>query len=672
MGLSLLNTTDFGPKHQKLCDIYSGGSDMDIYMILTSGAVKFEIDGSTINPEFYSSNGLNRHLGDVEDRTISVYKGASSGGKSITTFNASSEDIVGVLDISSLVGLDSLAITNCADISTIIFPSYSRGYSSQIYLGSNTNLQGTLDLSGLSNLGGTVQIFGNSNLEEVKFGSLDNPDASIVDLSLRQNNLIGTLDISSLTTISGNVWIYDNPNLTNIIWPSTTNEVDNVSIYQNNLSIVDISSLKFSTSTLCTFNANNNSNATKLIFPETSANWTNITAYNNNYDEIVNLTGLTGDIAAITLRLNNLSGNFVLADSSAPITTFNISSNNFNSIDVSNRFFNNTNFNVSNNHICSQLILPDSSCVFSGFYAGFLSLSGLFDISNHYFTGTFNMYDNDISTLLWDPDKMVDLVELVLYSNYNLSGVLDVSNMINLTSIKLANCSNITSLLLPSGNAMSTFDVGGINLYEDTLDISMWTKINKLSIGGNDVSTILWPSDLSAEDLLQISVPNCNFSVIDVSMFNQISGALYLYNNPNLTTIRLPELGTKAGSYCYFRVENCNLQGTLDLSTFRDGYYSFDGYGNSLLENVIWPSSMAKPFGVARWHDCSLNQTSVDGLLSLLSNFYSSTSPTLNLNVSLGGGNNATPTDGSLNVDISTLEYYFGLAGKTLTITYNP
>ena len=101
MGLNQLNITNFGPKNQKICDIFTTGSDIIINMSMTSGLVKFEIDGSTINPEFYS---LLKKFGTITGTPVLLNTSFNIQGQPIIE---SPEDAIRCLYST---GLDALAL----------------------------------------------------------------------------------------------------------------------------------------------------------------------------------------------------------------------------------------------------------------------------------------------------------------------------------------------------------------------------------------------------------------------------------------------------------------------------------------------------------------------------------------------------------------------------------
>jgi len=666
MGLSFLNTA-LRPANEKLYDLYLNGSDIAYSQTLTSGLVKIIIDGSTINPEFYTTGGINRHLGDVEDRTLSVYKGSSSGAKSITYFSASFEDIMGVLDISSLVGLEELYIINSPDISALIFPSSSRAFTNDITL-QDINSVKSIDLSGLTNLGGNINIFLNDSLEEIKFPGLVDPDKEITSLGLRNNNLQGTLDISSLITVRGAITINQNPGLQNIIWPPSSGPITSLQFYQNGLlGTLDISGLSFSTASPCSLHVANNYVATGLLLPESSAYFTALTCYNCDFEGEIDLRPITGNVDDISFQQNRITS-FLMADSSYPIYSFNLSSNQLTALDVSNRMFTNSNFFANGNTSCTLFVLPDASCSFRNFNISRMAIPGVLDVSQHYFAGQFNIYQNNVTGLVWDIDKMSGVTSINLSSNSGITGVIDVSSLSGLTTLDLG-ITNIDGLLLPPNIDFTTLDLAQTPYLHGTLDISLLKSISNLDIANTDVSVILWPPDVSSKTLV-FNGYGCNFSgTLDVSMFKNI-GSFSVQGNSNLNYIVFPEPDEVFTGYGGFRAENCDLLGPLDLSILSYAYYYLMGSDNNSLAEVIWPV-FQRPFGFVQWHNCSLNQQTVDGLLSNLADFYSVNIPGFNMTIYLQGGSNAVPTDGSLNVDISTLEYEFAQAGKTLTLTYN-
>lgn len=668
MGINLLNTTDFGPKNEKLFEVQFTDTDPNIAWNLISGFVKCDF-GDARPGEFYSNNGINTSFVDSSLKILTVHKGASSGPRGFTYFYSYNNDLsTGTLDVSSLTYLESFSVRN-SNLTNIIFTDYS---TTPLVLGvGDNNLTGTIDLSGLKHLKDILSLNDNPNLTQIIFPTSIEGAEPITNLNFQDCDIEGILDISGLTNWSGMLNGINNTDCSGILFPDTSADITRLDLWQMGLTSIDLSAL---TGLRDSINLTNNYTLRSLILPETSAYFSLLNVRSGDLQGEYDLRHVSGSISSFDWGSNDITS-MLMADCSFPFTSFNLSSNDLSTLDVSNRMFNGL-FNVRANSLLTHVTLPDASCQFTQLDFGYNSnfngntaTLGVFDVSNHYISYSINLTSCDISILSWDLDKCQDLQYLYL-SNTKLHGMIDVSSLTGLRTLDLGNYipSGITGLLLPPDASISTLDLVHTDIYHGTMDISMLSSVEYLRISYCDVSTIVWPTNCSSLTLKAFEGYNCNFSGnFDISNFYRLGGTFQCYNN-NITSFTFPDVSMSvAGS---IRLLNNNLSGTLDISTLVKANYYLDGNDNTNLENVLWPV-FEQPLALIRWNDCSLNQTTVDGLLSNLSTYFTDNSPVYNLTVSLQGGNNAVPTDGSLNVDISTLEYIFGNTSRTLTITYN-
>jgi hypothetical protein len=671
MGLNLLNTTDFGPKNEKLFDVQFTDTDINLVWDLVSGLAKYNF-GDARPGEFYSENGFNTSFADSSLKTLSVYKGASSGPRGFKYFYLYNEDLsTGTLDVSSLTHLEFFSV-QYSNLTNIIFADHS---TTPLALNiGNNNLTGTIDLSGLKNLKDNLQLNDNPNLTQVIFPtSIENAEP-LTYIYLRDSDIQGILDISGLTNWRGTLNAVNNRDCSGILFPDTSADVTSLDLWQMGLTSIDLSGL---TGLRSYVSLSNNYTMQSIILPETSAYFSTIVVRSCDLQGEQDLRHLTGNIQSMDWGSNNITS-LLLADCSFPFTTFNFSSNDLVTVDVSNRMFNGI-FSLRSNPTLTHVTLPDASCQFSqldfGYnsqFTGNTSTPGVLDVSQHHISYSITLTACDVSVLLFDTDKCQDLQSLYL-DNTKLHGTLDVSSLTNLRTLDIGKNTTtgpFTELLLPPGAPLSTLDIVYSDIYHGTMDISMLSTIEYLRINYCDVSVILWPADVSSSPLRTFEGYECNFSGnFDISNFYSLGGAFQCYNN-NITSFTFPDASMSGGGS--IRIQNNNLIGALDLSSLVKANYYFDGNNNLNLENVLWPV-FEHPLSYVRWNDCSLNQTTVDGLLSNIvanyTDFYPT--PSYNLTISLHGGNNAPPTDGSMNVDISTLEYIFGQSTKNLILTYN-
>lgn len=657
MGLNLLNTTDMGPKNEVLFGFDFEDTGINTQLQLTSGLVKCDVSGNV----FYTSSYINGSFGDASIRSAIVYKGASSGSKSIKYIYSYNDNLVGILDVSGLVDCTNYTFRN-SSIENIIFPN-THTEITRLDL-RNNNLQGTLDISGLTNLTGEVYIDDN-NLSNIIFPDTSTADNPISTLQLDDNDLLSIVDMSKLKNLGGYVTIIDTYNITEIKFPVTNNEIYHLNVRQNDIQgILDVSGL---TGLWGYLSCANNYDMTGVLLPETSAYWDVLHFGNCNLSGVLDLSHVDGSIRQLYLNQNSLT-DIILPDNDFPFYWFDVQVNQLTSIDVSNRMFEDCYFQAGSNTSVTKLVLPDASCSFRNFNVyGIKPSNHIIDVSNHYFTsGYFSIAQCDISLFIWDVDKFQGVTNFNVAGNTQLKGTLDVSSLSSLTSLGIYS-TGYTEVLLPIGASNFRLNANGSLAWKDTIDFSMLSSIDLLEISGVDVSTIIWP-DSSNNTLLGINIVSCNFSgEFDLSMFKNLDGNLFLNSN-NITSFKWPEEGM-IGTNNQFRVQNNNLQGTLDISTLNGLYYFCEGNSNPNLEEVLWPD-FTNWFSRVDWGDCSLNQSTIDNLLSKLNTYYS-TGTVVNLTIDLAGGTNMPPTDGSQNSDILSLETIFSNAGRTLTLSYN-
>jgi len=119
-----------------------------------------------------------------------------------------------------------------------------------------------------------------------------------------------------------------------------------------------------------------------------------------------------------------------------------------------------------------------------------------------------------------------------------------------------------------------------------------------------------------------------------------------MYNDVSLTSLNVSKLINIGGN---FSVRDCSSLMALTL-----------------------PTTLARQFTIFNAKNCSLNTASIDAALLKLHNLYDASAPIANLIINFDGSNNAWPTNGYLNVDISGLYNAFTLASKNVSININP
>jgi len=204
----------------------------------------------------------------------------------------------------------------------------------------------------------------------------------------------------------------------------------------------------------------------------------------------------------------------------------------------------------------------------------------------------------------------------------NLVGSLDISNLTNLTDLYIGFNSNLTSITNPVSSAI-------------------WTRYAVLSTG---------------------------LTSLDLSGLSGLGGTISFRNSSNLTEVLLPN---SSEEITLIQGWSCNLTGTLDASGLTGiGTYLYIQTNPNLAEFIL-PDTLTQPFLVIDVNSCSLSQNSVDDIFLKLDTYFDSNAPTSSLSVSLQGGTNSAPTDGSSNINIQNLETTFSNAGQSFTYNIN-
>jgi len=113
-------------------------------------------------------------------------------------------------------------------------------------------------------------------------------------------------------------------------------------------------------------------------------------------------------------------------------------------------------------------------------------------------------------------------------------------------------------------------------------------------------------------------------------------------------------------------VELCNLTGTLDVSGLLGLGGVFRTRSNANLTTILFPTAFTQPFTEFLVDWCSLDQSTIDSILSKLEVWYSAHPPTADLSLYLNNGANSCPTNGNLNTNLRHLITIFGNAGYNL------
>lgn len=665
MSLSFLNTA-LKPANTILVDACLNGNSFQLTSGVRSGWFKYgfgDVDAST----YVSKNTINETFPDSSARPFKMWKGGTSGSNGISQFYIYQEDIT-YLDISKLTTLNSCNIQIATSLTELKLPVFKDTALQNGLIIDNIDVS-TIDLRSarMKGVQSSIYVRNCPSLETLTLPTIDIPLVSYLDIS--GNPLLsGTLDASGIK-FGDTLFVYlDNNNLDAILFPESSALLDRLYINDNNISgDLDLTKL----TGIGNYLDVGSNPITSITFPETSRGFQNL--YIDDIDaSTIDLTKLTGSINYLTVATNNSLKNLILPDSSAPFSNFRISNTGLETLDVSNRIFTNCSFNAGNTYSLNKIIWPDASCSFSSFFFQNGSLPGTVDVSNHYFTGFFLWSQLDTSILILDEAKM-DVTSFSLRNCYNLTGGYDLSTNSRCTQINVE-YTDLGWITPPKDREALNYNIAGTFCASGgTVDLSSVASLSAFNIRSTDASVIQWPYDSSSNKLSYFYADGCKLNgVLDLRVFPYIDGDIEVYSNSGLTGIILPDASSP---YIYggtFQAYNCDLQGNLDLSLLKNRRY-FTVYGNSDLMSIDLPTLVQNNnYHIAgRFHDCSLNQTTVDGILSAYATLFQNITIGYNFTLSLEGGTNAVPTDGSLNVDISILEYEFSQSTRTLTLTYN-
>ena len=244
------------------------------------------------SPNENTNSPVHKYANTVANKTVKVWKGSALGAGNITQIQMESDDIVGILDISSLSNLGgSLQLDHNPVLTKVINPVSSQVFSNYwvyVDLGAPSALAGTMDLSGLSKLGGQIFLQNNSNLTNII-----NPSSSqlITAYAVSACNL-STFDASKLTGLGGAFYISSNPNLTSIKNPDSSQAFSAYEAYSCNLTgTLDVSGL---TGLGGSFRVETNPLLTKILNPISSTTFNTYHAHNCDLTGTLDVSGLTG------------------------------------------------------------------------------------------------------------------------------------------------------------------------------------------------------------------------------------------------------------------------------------------------------------------------------------------------------------------------------------------
>jgi len=421
------------------------------------------------------------------------------------------------------------------------------------------------------------------------------------------------------------------------------------------------------------------------------------------------------------LRYLNLSSNpditeiIMSSDSSIDFYFFNADSTDISYLDLSN--YTNLRGTISAQHtnITSLDLVPDTSGIINNFRFGYCNLIGVIDLTGYpNLGGAIYFNTNPNLTQVINPTSSENITSYQIYSCPSLAGTLDLSGFSNFGgSFRADENPLLTEIILPvSDNNVTQFYVMNSGL-TGTLDVSGLTNLGgQFRCDGNDFLTrVIFPT--SPRTFSQFIMYNCDITgTLDLSGLTGLGGSVLLYNNPKMTEVIFPvssvaisslslsscdqlqavdlstlsnlggaiqftdcpslntvTLPNTSGSISSFNFTRSDIKPSLDLSGLTITT-SMDGGENVELQSISWPT-ISTEWQYVRMDDCSLNQTTVDNLFSIMNTYYSSNAPTSSLELTINGGTNSPPTDGSSNANILNLVDIFAAEVQVLTININ-
>jgi len=570
-----------------------------------------------------------------------------------SAINFSNNRLSGTFDISCFNNVYLLSIASNPSINKVIFPPNSSCNNTQFVMHS-CNLTGVLDLSSNDSIQ-YLYAYNNPNLTGIiGINRTNNPNLMLIQA--HSCNLTGTLDLSTIRLLAGTLDLYNNRNLTNIIFPDVSGALQSFDAinFRDCCINTPLDFRGFAPFFAKNFTCYNNPSIGYMLFPNMQQGYVQtFYAFNSGLSGVLDISGLTlGASPQLTtaFRIYNnpkLTG-LLMRDSSGVINSFHAFDCDLTGnleIPLSGlryyvRLYNNRKLtNVTFKYPISNQILE--------LHIHDCSLNGTLDLSNIKALGGSNITDSNGTLYLYNNSNLTNVVfssssgfiHAFNIENCNLSGTLDISGLIGLgsayygggSSFTVRNNKNLQNILFPSsGVPIMTIDCSGCNL-TGTLDMSMLKGAGR-SVYYNSIGSINLSNNPNLTNVLldcsggfHLYIENCNLSgTLDLRNVRNLGGPagstslvtyVSLRNNPSLNTILFPE---SSGYIISLNVENCGLQGVLDVSglknlgTSANGVLNFNG--NKALQGIMLPDVSLRATEI-RAYDCSLKQEYVDHIL---------------------------------------------------------
>lgn len=440
--------------------------------------------------------------------------------------NQSISDMTGIEDFLSLQVLD--ATTN--NINTIDVTSLASIYQLAIgfnpITGIDVSQNNNLRILEVVNTGLiTLDVTSNAVLEFLK---IDNTPLTTVDTSQNSNLKTFSAEVVPLTQVD----------------LSNNSILEYLELRDNSLTSLDISN-----------------NLLLQIFVLTGSPLIGLDLY--KHDKLIEVR-LNNNPSLAQLNLKNT------ANTNIPTSSFDITNNpSLTCIEVDDVTYSNTNWtSIDSQHVfnttCSSqqiTLIPDPvfeqklinlSIDSDGVVNGQVFTADINTVTNLFLACTFNCSTAPKITDLSGIEDFAALGSLNIQNN-NVSGVLDLTNNINLLAIDVS-LNSITDLKL---NGLNLYDVSAYNNNISSLDLSTSSNLLSLNVNNNNISSL----DLSSNpNVTQVLAKNNQLTSINISN-NTLIEYLDVKNN-QLTVVDL----TNKSELFYIDISDNNLIGLLDIS----------------------------------------------------------------------------------------------------------
>jgi len=305
----------------------------DPHIFISSGTAIWNLGDASYNVNVNSNDQIDHNYTMSGNKYVKLLKGTTSGASAITSFDIDTDNIVGTIDISSLINLNYVALNNNAKLTKIINPVSNAAYT--YYSFSNCDVSGVLDVSGLTGLGGLFGAANNLHLTQILF---PNSSQNFTTTYLFGTSLTGTVDISGLTGLGGIFRAYSNPKINYIFNPSTNKDFTEYEAYECGLmGTLDLRPLKRLGGII---DLHSNPSLNTILNPDSSAIFTNYSAYSCNLTGTLDVSALTGLSLNFLVQNNpNLKQILLPSTFANEFTNFNVNNCSLNLFTVNDIFF---------------------------------------------------------------------------------------------------------------------------------------------------------------------------------------------------------------------------------------------------------------------------------------------------------------------------------------------